>query len=197
MLTRPRVSWNNTLHTLIFVLLLSPIAYSQCDSPNITFGLIADCQCGSATCSSQDRLTECVDYFNQTNIEFLGHLGDFIQLGFSNYDVVLPIIQSSNAPVKFALGNHDFDIPDAEKPNLPNLLGMPDFYYDEVIENFRFIYIETTETGAYAQAAHPNVTVCGIAGLSASQLTWIEDRITLAEQNQQNVILFGHHPHEY
>ena len=173
------------------------LSQSTCPNPSFSFGLIADCQCGTARCQSKDHLQDCVDYFNQENIEFLGHLGDFIQNGFSNYDVVLPIIQQSTAPVKFALGNHDYDIPDAEKPNLPTLLQMPDFYYDEVIENWRFIYIETTETGAYAQAAHPNVTVCGIAGLSTTQLNWISQRIQLAEQNDENVILFGHHPQEY
>jgi len=30
---------------------------------------------------------ESVTYFNQTNIEFLGHLGDLIQTNFSNFNV--------------------------------------------------------------------------------------------------------------
>jgi predicted phosphodiesterase len=189
----------NCLHVFIIIVFNFSIALSQatCPNPSFSFGLIADCQCGSASCQSKDHLQDCVDYFNQENIEFLGHLGDFIQSDYANFNVVLPIIQQSTAPVKFALGNHDFDIPDSEKPNLPTLLQMPDFYYDEVIDNWRFIFIETTETGAYAQAAHPNVTVCGIAGLSSTQLTWISQRIQLAEQNDENVILFGHHPHEF
>ena len=190
-----RPSLHLPLVLFIAVVLAIPHAQSQCVNPSFTFGLIADCQCGSSTCSSQDRLMESVTHFNQTNIEFIGHLGDLIQTNFSNFNVVLPIISQSTAPVNFALGNHDYDIPNAEKPNLPTLLGMPDFYYDEVIENWRFIYIETTETGEYAQAAHPNVTVCGTAGLSTTQLDWIDSRILLAEQNDENVILFGHHPH--
>ncbi len=199
-MTQMSTRYTNCLFLFFFsfavnhTILLSQVT---CPNPSFSFGLIADCQCGSATCQSKDRLQECVDYFNQENIEFLGHLGDFIQSDFSNFSVVLPIIQQSTAPVKFALGNHDYDIPDSEKPNLPTLLQMPDFYYDEVIENWRFIYLETTETGPYAQAAHPNVTACGVAGLSSTQLTWVSQRIQLAEQNDENVILFGHHPHEF
>ena len=184
-------------HICIILLCFATLnGYSQsCNQhTDFSFGVIADCQCGSADCSSANKLQTAVDYFNLTDIQFLAHLGDFIQSSYDNYSVVKPIMDELNVPVKFALGNHEFDVPDSLKSSLTTLLEMPDYYYDFVIQDWRFIVIETTETGSYAQAVHPNVTVCGVAGITLTQLNWIEQKIIEAQQRKQKVVLFGHHP---
>lgn len=171
-----------------------------------TFGVIADCQCGSLDCNSVPKLEEAVNYFNSTDITFCVHLGDFIMNGYQNYNPVQPIYESLNAPHYYVLGNHEWDIPDTEKPGLVERLNMPNYYYDLKVKNFRFIFIESSELAFFNESAHPQLvnerdSIYGIyggsqgcGGISKSQLTYIDATIALAAQNLENVVLFGHHP---
>lgn len=173
---------------------------------SFTFGVIADCQCGSLNCNSIPKLQEAVNYFNTTDITFCVHLGDFIMNGFENYPSVQPIYESLYAPHYYVLGNHEWDIPNAEKPGLINMLGMPDYYYDIKVNNFRFIFIESSELAFFNEVAHPELISerdsiyniyggsQGCGGISQNQLAYIDATIALAEINDENVVLFGHHP---
>jgi len=124
-----------------------------------TFGLISDCQCGSLDCNSVLKLEEAVSYFNNTDITFCVHLGDFIMNGYEHYDLVQPIYESINAPHYYVFGNHEWDVPDAEKPGLINKLNMPDYYYDIKVNNFRFIFIESSELAVVQRAVVVSVKV--------------------------------------
>lgn len=192
---------------LLFLHLNETKAQTNCSNfERFTFGVIADCQCGSLDCNSVPKLEEAVDFFNTTNIAFCAHLGDFIMNGFQHYPLVQPIYESLNASHYYVFGNHEWDIPDSEKPGLINMLSMPAYYYDIKVNNFRFIFIESGELAFYNEAAHPELvnerdSIYGIyggsngsGGISKNQLAYIEATIALAEQNNENVILFGHHP---
>lgn len=173
-----------------------------------SFGVIADCQCGSGDCSSIPKMEEAIDYYNnQTDIEFCVHLGDFIETNIDNYDLVQPIYESLNVPHYFALGNHEFDVPNSEKANIKDRLNMPDYYYSWKVYNWRFMVINSTDLAFYTEAIFPdsveerdsifesdskNKTNAG--ALSKTQLNWIESTISTAKQANENVVLFAHHP---
>jgi len=196
----------------IIVFLLLFISYKNQAQNNctnfepFTFGVIADCQCGSLDCNSVPKLEEAVDFFNTTDIAFCAHLGDFIMNGFQHYPLVQPVYESLNAPHYYVFGNHEWDIPEAEKPGLVNMLNMPDYYYDIKVENFRFIFIESCELAFYNEAAHPELVnerdsiyeiyggQTNSGGLSQNQLAFIEATIAQTVLDDENVILFGHHP---
>jgi len=173
-----------------------------------SFGVIADCQCGSADCNSIPKMEEAIDYYNnQTDIEFCVSLGDFIETSIDNYDLVQPIYESLNAPQYYALGNHEFDVPDNEKANIKDRLNMPDYYYSWSIYNWRFIVINSTDLAFYTEAVFPNSVQerdsifesdsqnrSNAGALSKLQLNWIENTVSNAQINNENVVLFAHHP---
>jgi len=173
-----------------------------------SFGVIADCQCGSADCNSIPKLEEAINYYNnQTNIEFCVHLGDFIETSIDNYDLVQPIYESLNVPQYYALGNHEFDVPDNEKANIKDRLNMPDYYYSWSVYNWRFIVINSTDLAFYTEAIFPDSVAerdsifdsdsknrTNAGALSKTQLNWIENTISTAQTNNENVVLFAHHP---
>jgi len=191
-----------------------PYTLSQATCSNFesfTFGVIADCQCESNSCNAQFMLQDAVDYFNNnSNIEFCAHLGDFWQDDFSYRGLVQPIYESLNADHHYALGNHEFDgLGQSEQMNLPNVLGMPDWYYDFSVYNWRFIVIESYELATGSALAHPELATERDSLLNAfpgqsysgcisqSQLDYIDATITTAQANDENVVLFAHHPLVY
>jgi len=98
---------------LLVFFYLTHVGYSQPSCSNFesfTFGIIADCQCESASCNAQFMLQDAVDHFNNnSNISFCAHLGDFWQSNYSNLNIVKPIYESLNADHHYAIGNHEFD----------------------------------------------------------------------------------------
>ena len=77
----------------------------------ITFGVIADCQycdCPSSTQlfyrNSPDKLRACVAEFNQHELAFAVHLGDYIDKGFASFDTLQPIMDRLKAPLRQVLG---------------------------------------------------------------------------------------------
>jgi len=111
----------------IFLLLLTtPCLWAGKSEYKFSFGAIADCQyCqgpdrGSRKYkASQEKLKQCVEHFNQENLSFVIHLGDFIDRDFSSFDDLLPIYQSLHAPGYHVLGNHDFEVADEYKKQVP------------------------------------------------------------------------------
>jgi len=180
---------------LLFVTLL--FSYSLIAQPNcsgfqpFSFGVIADCQCESTTCNGQFMLQDAVDYFNNnSDISFCAHLGDFWQDDFAYRSIVQPIYESLNADHHFAIGNHEFDaIDNATKLALPSYLGMPDWYYDFSVYNWRFIIVESFELALNSAGAHPEK-----AAERDSLLALYPGNNGAGCVNDENVVLFAHHP---
>jgi len=201
-----------TCLTILIMLVCQNIVFAQINDCSVftpfSFGVIADCQCGSADCNSIPKMEEAINYYNyQTDIEFCVHLGDFIETSIDNYDLMQPIYESLSAPQYYALGNHEFDVPDNQKANIKDRLNMPDYYYSWKVYNWRFIVINSTDLAFYTEAIFPdsvaerdsifesdskNKTNAG--ALSKTQLGWIENTISTAQANNENVVLFAHHP---
>lgn len=62
-----------------------------------------------------------VNEFNASGLDHVIHLGDFIDTGLENYDIVLQKQQNLKIPMTHVLGNHDFSVPDSLKYNVPSL----------------------------------------------------------------------------
>lgn len=180
-----------------------------------SFGAIADCQyCqapdrgGRKYSASKEKLQKCVKHFNRENLSFVIHLGDFIDRNFSSFDDLLPIYNSLDAPGYHVLGNHDFEVADEYKSQVPEKLGMPSKYYDFKIKNWRFLCLDGNDLSFIAyprgskryQDSETYYREKKIrspkwnGGVGQKQMSWIREVLQTAEDSQEKVILFSHFP---
>lgn len=94
-------------------------------------GIIADCQycnCDNSGVrfykNSIKRLQEAVSVFNSKDLEYVVHLGDFIDRDYTSFDSVLPIWNALKSEKKHVLGNHDFSVADSLKRLVPAKMGL-------------------------------------------------------------------------
>jgi len=179
-----------------------------------SFGAIADCQyCDVEGTRRQYRLSPgkletCIADFNGQSLSHVVHLGDFIDRDWKSFDVVLPIIAQSKAPVYHVLGNHDFSVEDRYKNQVPKRLGLSKRYYDFKVENWRFLVLDTNDVSLYAHPAGSEKAMASEAiyeslggdlpkyngGIGAMQMKWIEKQLIQSEKRGERVVLHSHHP---
>ena len=90
---------------------------------------------------SLDKLSEAVDYFNMNNLEFVVQLGDFIEKDWKSYEKVFKIWNRLRHKSYHVLGNHDFEVENPLKRNVPKLFGLKETYYSISIRNWNFIFL--------------------------------------------------------
>jgi 3',5'-cyclic AMP phosphodiesterase CpdA len=188
-------------------------------APLFTFGAIADCQYCDADSKnrryrlSPEKLRKCIADFNTQDLTHIVHLGDFIDKDWKSYDVVLPIMDEAKAPVRFALGNHDFSVADEFKNQVPERLGLKSRYYDFAVDKWRFLILDSNDVSLYAypkgseKAIESRKIYDDLGGklprgklptyngaVGAEQLAWIEEQLVKAAANGETVILHAHHP---
>jgi len=185
----------------------------------LSFGVITDvqyCDCNAegerVYRESPQKLKTCVNHLNQMDLDFVIHLGDLIDQSVDSFDAILPILARLKAPVYHVLGNHDYEVDDTQKSEVPQRLHMPAPYYDFVIGAWRFVVLNGNDLSlsAYAEGCEryvasqkmlkqlqaedrPNARVWN-GGLGPQQIAWLQDRLTLASTQQQKVIVFCHWP---
>jgi hypothetical protein len=185
------------------------------EEPLFSFGVIADCQYCSADTKgireyrlSKNKLEKCVAHFNKRNLAFVVHLGDFIDRDFASYDVVIPIYNKLIMPRFHALGNHDFNVEDLKKEEVPAKLGMASRYYSFEVKGWRFIVLDGNDISAYAypRTSEQYGEVCdyfkkrgietpqygGVIG--PRQLAWPKNEIDRASASREKAVLFSHFP---
>ncbi|NWP89490.1 hypothetical protein GY985_24055, partial [Escherichia coli] len=93
------------------------------ERPAFSIGAIADAQYADAPDNGQrmyhtapGKFAAAVADFNRQRLAFVVHLGDFIDKDWASYDAMLPIARRLRHPVHFVLGNHEFAVDDAHKP---------------------------------------------------------------------------------
>ncbi len=198
-------------------------------SPEVSFGIMADCQyadkddfrgriAGSditfRNCyrKSPEKLRQAIEEFNQRELDFIFHLGDFSDEKLSDADELNAITAMSKVAVKHALGNHEFWIPGTNPDDVIEKYGMPDKYYSFVANNNRFVVLDTNELGplehpvgsierkigyetveSYRRAGRIQAYEWN-GGLSDRQMDWLDDELTDAQRHDQKAFLFSHHP---
>lgn len=189
------------------------------ESPLFSFGLMADCQYVDADKKgsrfyreSPAKLEAAISTLNGHNLDFVFHLGDFIDRDFRSFDTLNPIAAKLKSPLYHALGNHDLEVEESKKQEVLKKLGLKKSYYSFRRRGYRFLIIDTTEVSTYrhpkGSEEHSSAVTelgrlrkAGVAGSkpwngrpSETQLTWIESELAAASDAQETVLLFGHHP---
>lgn len=206
------------LKFFLVVIYLSVLLPSCQREKPVTFGIIADCQycnCDARGArfyrNSLGKLSAAIDTFNSLKPEFVAHLGDFIERDFDSYDTLLSIMDNLEVPVKFVLGNHDFEVDNQYKEKVVPKLGLSKNYYSFIVEDIRFIVTDGNDFSSYA-SLDSTVIIEALAfvqklkedknpnaynwngGIGSDQFKWLKSEIATAEKENQKVIVFNHFP---
>jgi predicted phosphodiesterase len=192
------------------------------------FGVITDCQYADVDNSdlipnrhfrfAKDKLSESIKFFNsRDDLEFVVHLGDFIDHDINNVKVLNEITKRLNVPLFHVLGNHDFykNWPDVNekysKDELVECFNMPSSYYAKVFEKYKFLFLDTNEVGVIEHKVGTKEYEKGIeiinklkfnkkinaqdwnGSIGDIQQIWLENELADAQDKNMSVIMFAHH----
>ncbi|NQZ57586.1 MAG: metallophosphoesterase [Lentisphaeraceae bacterium] len=184
-------------------------------NPPITFAVIADVQYGDEDdfkdCryrQSLPKLQEAVDFINESKAEFVVQMGDFINQDEKNFAAPMEIWNELKMPSRHLLGNHDYIVSDEFKAKVPALFNLKSTYYSESQEPWRLIYLngndlsfnafpENSAEYAAVQKYYDSLddpTPWWNGALGEKQLLWLQEELSQAESNNQQVIIFCHYP---
>jgi len=182
-------------------------------------GLVADAQYADVPAKgtrfyreSVGKLGAAVEHFNARGCAFCVHLGDLIDRQWESFAAIEAPLRRSRVPWHQLLGNHDFDVLDTEKGDVPRRLGMAWRYGTFVHGGVRFAILDTNDVSTYAHAAGaPERTAAEgelarlkaanqpqaqpwNGGVGPAQLAWLEQTCRAAATAGENVVVLGHHP---
>lgn len=185
----------------------------------LRFGAIADiqyCDCDTAGSrhyrNSLEKAREAAAQFQQENLGFVVHLGDFIDRDFASFDAALSACRGLPTPVHHVLGNHDFSVDAARKKEVPNKLSMPKRYYAFTHGDWRFLVLDGNDVSMHGRLEGspqqadaqrilgelkareaPNAQTWNGA-LGEKQLAWLDATLADAGRQDQRAIVFCHFP---
>ena len=182
-------------------------------------GLVADAQYADADAKgtryyrkSLGRLAESVEDFNGRDLAFCVHLGDLIDHDWKSFDDITRPLARSRQTWHHLLGNHDFEVLEAEKARVPQRLSMTTRYGSFDHGAFRFVILDTNDVSTYAtdagtsehaaaekelarlKSAHAAQAQPWNGGVGAPQLAWFDRVCAEAKAAGRRVVIFAHHP---
>ncbi len=188
-------------------------------SDGFEIGLVADAQYADVAPKgtrfyrkSVERLGAAVDHFNGRSLAFCVHLGDLIDREWKSFDEISRPLTRSRQRWHQLLGNHDFDVLDAEKSRVPAKMGMAWRYGSFDHGAFRFVVLDTNDVSTYAHAAGSSERTAAETelarisaaklpqakpwngALGAAQLAWFDRTCGEARPARKKVIVLAHHP---
>ena len=190
-------------------------ATAQEAKPLFSIGAIADAQYAAEPDApprlyhtTPAKLAAAVADFNRQRLAFVVHLGDFIDKDWASYDALLPVAAKLKHPWHFVLGNHEFAIDDAHKPQVPAKLGMKARYYSFTQNGWLFLVTDGNDLSSYAwpegspehkrsMAAHAALYAgkpLWDGGIGDEQLRWIDAQLAEADAKGLKTMLFSHFP---
>jgi manganese-dependent ADP-ribose/CDP-alcohol diphosphatase len=158
------------------------------------------------------RLGEAVEHFNGRELAFCVHLGDLIDREWKSFDEIGKPLASSRHRWHQLLGNHDFDVLDEHKANVPKRLGMAWRYGSFDHGEFRLAILDTNDVSTYAHAvgtperAQAETELARVkaarlpqaqpwnGGIGAAQLAWFDGMCRDARAAGRRVVVLAHHP---
>jgi len=203
---------------LIILIFLGGWYYPGSSQKVITIGVVTDvqyCNCNTDGTryykSSLAKLDECIKFFNQYKLDFVTHLGDLIDRDFTGYDSVLTRFKKSTAPVYHVLGNHDFNIGNRFKKEALQKIGLEQYYYSKVIEDWQFIFLNGDELSFFfpktktqrdeTQQLYKRLIAklkCNAlpwnGGISKKQMSWLKLQLEDAAKSNRKVVIVCHFP---
>lgn len=200
--------------SLGFIIVVNACA-CQDNEKSFSIGVIADCQyCADPGkgvrkyAASESKLSKCVDHFNSMDLDYVVHLGDFIDRDIKSFDVVSPIYNQLNMPKYHVLGNHDFSVLEREKKDIPKILGLPSKYYDFEVKGWRFIILDGNDVSFHAYPEDSEefrkatdyyekneITSPKWNGaIGKKQISWLNNVLQNATKAGEKVVLYCHFP---
>lgn len=189
------------------------------EAPNLSFGVIADPQYADQPArgsrfyrKSIMKLKHAVEKLNQQPLDFVVTLGDVIDKEFVSFATIMPLYARLKAPHRLVLGNHDFAVADKEKSRVMKAMGMDRSYYSEVVNNWRFIYLDGTDVSMFRYSKSDDRTAAAQkmfhelkqkkvkqavpwnGALGKVQMAWLKKELNAAKSAGQHVIVFNHYP---
>lgn len=205
--------------TAATTLLARPATAQASGEPLLRFGLITDAQYADADPKDErhyratpEKLKRAVETIRAAKPVFTLHLGDFIDRDFKAFATLLPLLDGLGHPVHHLLGNHDYDVADADKARVVATLGMPHDYYTFRSGGIRFVMLDTNDLSTYKRPADSPATKSAAemlkrlqeskapgaqpwnGGVAETQLAWLDRELTAADAGKERVIVCGHHP---
>ena len=199
----------------VALLLAAGTAMAREAAPLFSIGAIADAQYADEPDApprlyhtTPAKLEAAVADFNRQKLDFVVHLGDFVDRDWASYDAVLPIARKLRHPLHFVLGNHEFAIDDAHKRAVPARLGMPARYYAFDRHGWRFLVTDGNGLSSYAwpqgsaeyrhsMELHDRLYAdrpLWDGGIDETQMAWIETELAEADAKGLKVMIFCHFP---
>jgi 3',5'-cyclic AMP phosphodiesterase CpdA len=181
-------------------------AAAPAETPDLTFGVIADPQYADADPigsrfyrNSLGKLEHAIADLNTRPLDFTVTLGDLIDRDFSSFGPVMALYGKLKSPHFPILGNHDFSVGDAEKEKVLAAIGMEKPYHSKVIKGWRFVFTDGTDNAIWRYPAADPRTTGAVkphlnSGMGAEQMAWLEKEFSAAREAGQRVIVFNHYP---
>ena len=201
-----------------FVALLI-LSFKEKQSKLFSFGIIADCQYADIETkgtryyrNSLSKLQETINEFNKHELEFVIHLGDFIEQDSVNFEKVSNIYNNIRIPQYHVIGNHDLSSVVGGLNCVISELEMNKDYYDFKIKDWYFIVLNGMDLNLVAQPAFnkkqneaeqmfqtllKNEKINAMkwnGGIGEQQLIWLKHKLKKADSLNGKVILFCHFP---
>lgn len=192
--------------------------YGQ-EKPYFSFGVITDVQYADVDQAGERNyrgspviLSKTIEALNQHELAFTVHLGDLIDRDFDSFAKPLHILKGSNAKVYHVFGNHDFDLQDEYKKEVPKILENPKGYHSFTLGEVVFVVLNgmdnslpghTLGSSEYRRAATTleNLEKAGAnnakpwnGGLGKKQTKWLSKTLASAQENKNKVVIFCHYP---
>ena len=193
----------------------SPNPVPRTEGPLLRFGVIADCQYCAVKhtgvryySQSVKKLQDCVDHFNELDLDFVVQLGDLIDRDWESFDAVVPIYESLKAPRYHVLGNHDYSVADDKKGRVPERLGLASRWYAFSRKGFRFVVLDGNDlsfhaypegsaswqrSAAYYEASGTKSPKWNGA-IGSEQMEWLERSLQDASAKGQRALVLCHFP---
>ena len=193
------------------------VGFSQ-DRNSLNIGVFADCQyCDCETAgnrfyrNSLQKLSESINHFNEnTKVDFVVNMGDFIDRDIESFIPLNSILQESDKPVINLPGNHDFAVEPENRNKIAGMLGLKEMYHSFVQEDWKFIFTDGNDisfnsddpekvdiakqmTKKLKENGDPNFYEWN-GGIGHKQLVWLKNQLEEAKQEQLKVVVFCHYP---
>jgi manganese-dependent ADP-ribose/CDP-alcohol diphosphatase len=207
------------LQTTLGAVAGAPFIGRSATNEGFEIGLVADAQYADVEPKgtryyrkSLARLGEAVEHFNGRELAFCAHLGDLIDREWKSFDDITQPFARSRQRWHQLLGNHDFEVLDADKERVPGRMGMKSRYGSFDHGGFRFVVLDTNDVSTYAHASgttgraeadreFARVQAAKLpqakpwnGAIGPAQLAWLDRTCAEAQAARRKVIVLAHHP---
>lgn len=207
-------------YILLFCLTAFVFSYGRNEAkPVFSFGVIADiqyCECvplGTRFYSnSLNKLEDSIRDFNARDMSFVIQLGDLIDKDIESFESVLTVLNKIKAKKYNVLGNHDYNVDDEEKENVPEKIGLVSRYYEFISNGWRMIVLDGNDLSFYTSKESrerieetdklfQRIKDRGAinahdwnGGLGSQQISWLKNILKQSSFSGEKVLVFCHFP---